>query len=378
MNREKVEILLIELAGASIRNKLAWRHSIFRSAPIGLYCLKQINKDKIDVIDVPVAQIVDNLNTYKNNKIKYIICRLPEDPNIEEINTILASIHNIFKTSAIGCNSTDSNIIDKFDFVIKGTGKTALTNILNGSKLSGLCDHIKEDSESNLNIPQEPLIDVGYSILCEKWLSEHNLEIWQPWQGLDEFSSNHFTYPGLDWLNNLLNWLRKSGYDSFHFNPSNWTADEVNALRSTINNLKINLSLSFNYNNPIKYSDILLPLKRLWIYYPNPREYEEVIKNLKGIKSAGFEACMQVNHSWFACGSTLPVCKYIDKLVIIDDYMWSNIELKKFIQRFWGSRNRFFKQLLNLRSASELVAFLKSSYALLEILFLPDNKGEQK
>ena len=84
MDNSKVEILLIEFAGASIKNKLAWRHSIYRSAPIGLYCLKAIEPEHIAVIDVPVPQIKDMLGLYGTSPVKNIICRLAEEPDTED------------------------------------------------------------------------------------------------------------------------------------------------------------------------------------------------------------------------------------------------------------------------------------------------------
>lgn len=235
---------------------------------------------------------------------------------------------------------------------------------------------MKNDLASLLNIPQEPLTDVGYTMLPEKWLSVHNLEIWQPWLGLNEFSSSFFSYPGIDWINNMLEWLTKSGFDSFHFNPSKWSVDEINQLRNILNKLKIDLSISFLSDETVNYSDILIPIKRIWLYEPKANKAEEVCNKLKSIKSTGAEACLVISHSWSECGGPLSICKYIDHVIISDEYLWKNKELKVFMQRYWGTRNRFFTRLFTLRTASEFLTFLKSSYALLDILFLKDNKGE--
>ena len=128
----------------------------------------------------------------------------------------------------------------------------------------------------------------------------------------------------------------------------------------------------------MRYSDILFPLKRIWLYNPQAPKAEEVANKLKEIRNAGFEACLQVNHEWFCGGITLPVCKYIDHLVINDEYLWTNAEHKRFMQRFWGTKNRFLKRLFGLRTASDLINFMKSSYALIDILFLPEDKGEKQ
>ncbi len=378
MKNENKEILLIELAGASIENKLSWRHSIYRSAPIGLYCLQTLDTEKIGLIDVVVPQIKDTLYLYKESPIKEVILRLAINPDCDEIHNLINIVQNYFPKAKIGCNYIDSEIINEFDFSIKGTGKTALNILLKGEEISGIFDKTNEDLNNLLSIPQKPLIDVGYSISSEKWLNDHSIEIWQPWLGLSEFSTSFYHYPGNDWIINLLKWLIKSGFNSYHFNPSKWTVDEINLLRPIINNFKINLSLSFNSSEEVNYSDILIPIKRIWLYEPHAKKAENIIQKLKNIKSAGSEACLQINYSWFGNGSTLQFCKYIDHLVISDSYSWSNKDYKKFIQRFWGSRNRFFRRLIRVRSASELVVFLKSVYELLDILFLPDNKGEKQ
>ena len=377
MDNGKIEILLIELAGASIKNKLSWRHSISRSAPIGLYCLKAIDKERIAVIDVPVPQIKDMLGFYKSSQVKTVICRLAEEPDSESVKQIIDSVREIYPNARLGCNFVKSDITKEFDLVIYGTGKTSILRILRGDDLFGYCDQLDKDKTAPLDIPEEPLLDVGYDILPEKWLSVHNLEVWQPWQGLLEFSSSLYTYPGLDWMTKLLVWLTKSGFDAFHFTPSKWTVNDINHLRALFQNLKIQLSLSFLSNEEVRYSDILFPVKRIWLYDPLAVNAEDVVKKLKEIRNAGIEACLQINHGWFGGGITLPVCKYIDHLIIRDDYLWSNIEHKRFMQRFWGTKNRFFRRLFGLRTASELITFMKTSYALLDILFLPEEKGDK-
>jgi hypothetical protein len=378
MDNGKIEILIIELAGASVKNKLSWRHSISRSAPIGLYCLKAMDKERIALIDVPVPQINDMLTVYKSSPVKTVICRLAEEPDIETVKPIIAAIRETYSNSRLGCNFVKSDVTKEFDFVIYGTGKSSILRILRGDELSGYCDQLNNDKTAPLDIPEESLIDVGYNLLPEKWLSVHNLEVWQPWQGLLEFSTSLFTYPGTDWMTKLLVWLTKSGFDAFHFTPSNWTVDEINRLRALFQNLKIQVSLSFLSKDEVRYSEILFPVKRIWLYDPQAIDGEEVVKKLKEIRNAGFEACLQINHGWFGGGITLPVCKYIDHLIIRDDYLWTNAEHKRFMQRFWGTKNRFFRRLFGLRTASELVNFMKTSYALIDLLFLPEEKGDKK
>ncbi|MBR4328916.1 MAG: hypothetical protein IKO19_07775 [Candidatus Riflebacteria bacterium] len=377
MGNGNIEIILIELAGASVKNKLSWRHSISRSAPLGLYCLKAIAQERIALIDVPVPQINDMLTVYKSSPVKTVICRLAEEPDNEEVKSLADSIHEIFPNARLGCNFVKSDITKVFNFVIYGTGKSSILRILRGDELNGYCDQFENDKNAPLDIPDEPLIDVGYNVLPEKWLSVHNLEIWQPWQGLLEFSTSLFTYPGTDWMTNLLVWLTKSGFDAFHFTPSDWTVDEMNHLRAFFQKHNLQLSLSFLSDKEVHYSDILLPVKRLWLYDPQAVKAEEVINKLKEIRNAGFEACLQINHGWFGGGVTLPVCKYIDHLIIRDDYLWSNAEHKRLMQRFWGTKNRFFRRLFGLRTASELITFMRTSYALLDLLFLPEEKGDK-
>ena len=129
MENGKIEILIIELAGASIKNKLSWRHSISRSAPIGLYCLKAIDKERITLIDVPVAQINDMLAHYKSSSVKTVICRLAEEPDIESVKAIIAAIREIYPNSRLGCNFVKSDVTKDFDFVIYGTGKSSILRI---------------------------------------------------------------------------------------------------------------------------------------------------------------------------------------------------------------------------------------------------------
>lgn len=137
MTKLKNEILLIEMAGASLKNKLSWKHSIYRSAPIGLYCLKAINPDNIGLIDVPASQIKDMLSLYDSLSVKTIICRLAEDPDIDEVKSDLKQLRESFTKAKIGCNFIKSDLTKDFDFVIYGTGKSAILNVLRGMELQG-------------------------------------------------------------------------------------------------------------------------------------------------------------------------------------------------------------------------------------------------
>ncbi len=375
METGKIEILLIELAGASIKNKLSWRHSLSRSAPLGLYCLKALSSERISVIDVPVSQITDMLSIYSEAPLKAVICRLPEDPDVDKIKKILVAVREAYPNAKIACNYITEDIVKEFDFVINGTGKTSVLRILRGDVLTGYCDDMKNDMVSFVEAPTEHLIDVGYNILPEKWLSVHNIEVFQPWMGLVEFSSTLFTYPGLEIMTGLLNWLKDSGFNAIHFNPNKWAVEDINRLRATILKLKLTISISFLSIEFVKYSEILVPLKSIWLHNPQASRIDEVIQKLKEIRDAGFEASMQIDYCWFGGGTTLAACRYIDHLVINDEYKWNNIELKKFTQRFWGAKSRFFRRLFGLRTAAELIIFMKNSYALLDTLFLPDEGG---
>lgn len=378
MEQGKIEILLIELSGASIKNKLAWKQSLSRLAPIGLYCLKAIAPERIALIDVPVANVADMLKVYSATTLKAIICRLPYEADKELLASIFASIKETFPEVSLGCNQVSDEVTKSFDFVINGSGKASILRILRGDELCGLCDESSNNGLDVVDLPKELLVDTGYDILPEKWLSVHNIEVCQPWLGLEEFSLNLFSYPGQDWIVQLLSWLKDSGFDSVHFNPSGWVAEDISRLRPVVLKLNLTLSLSFMATTPMNFADIITPAKRIWLCYPQAINGDEVVEKLKAIKAAGFEACLEIDHSWFGGGITLPACKYIDRLIIKDDYLWSTQELKKFTQRFWGTKTRFFKRLFSLRTAAELVVFMKSSYALLEVLFLSDNKVVSK
>lgn len=377
METGMIEILLIELAGASIKNKLAWRHSIFRSAPIGLYCLKSCAPDRIAVIDTPVAQINDMIGMYAKEPVKAIILRLAEQPDEEAVRSVLEACRKAFPTAKFGCNNIQSDITRSFDFTIDGTGKTSILCILRGDIIPGFHNDFNNDRISWPEMPSAPLVDVGYSILSEKWLSTKGIEVWQPWLGLAEFSTTVFEYPGYDWMVSFLNWLNESGIDSVHFGPSKASVEEINRLRASLLKNKISVSLSFLSTQEIRYAEILIPLKRIWLYFPKAEESEEIVTKLKTIRDMGLETGLLINHSWFKGGITLPVCRYIDHLIVDDDYEWSNMEIKKITQRFWGTRTRFLRRLFSLKTASELINFMKSAYAMFDTLFLPDKKGEK-
>ena len=116
METGKIEILSIEMAGASVKNKLSWRHSISRNAPIGLYCLKATAPERIAVIDVPVAQINDMLSLYAKEPLKAVICRLSEQPDTELVTSLVETLRTTFPNVKLGCNYIDHDFIKCFDY----------------------------------------------------------------------------------------------------------------------------------------------------------------------------------------------------------------------------------------------------------------------
>jgi hypothetical protein len=63
------------------------------------------------------------------------------------------------------------------------------------------------------------------------------------------------------------------------------------------------------------------------------------------------------------------------RLALAELETWQLDELKKVLFKFWGCKNRFFKLLFAIRSAYDLISFMKTSAFILEILFSKNQKN---
>ena len=131
-------------------------------------------------------------------------------------------------------------------------------------------------------------------------------------------------------------------------------------------------------DDEINIRQIGWPLQQVWLYYPTRSSAEKMREHLQQIHDAGFQAGLHVNSAWLSCQGHGCMVGLADRLAIIDDGLWPAGELRRLVVRYWGGKNRFFRRLFSLKSASELVMFMKTSYFLLETLFSSEEEGGKR
>jgi len=350
-----------------------------RNAPLGLLCLAAVEPQRIATLDAPTSQsLIDCLASYSSEAIRAVFLQRSDKTDPEKARVFSQRVREFLPKTSVGVNVEKAEAPDWADFAVDGTGKSAVLRILRGDRLTGFIDHRHDDDLSPLPVPEEAFIDCGYDIHPEKWLAGTTLEVCQPWQGLHDMSAGRRSWPGLDWVSRLVSWLKASGIAAFHFRPSGLNCDDLHELRSLLLNQKARFAVSFAADDEINIRQIGWPLQQVWLYYPTRSSAEKMREHLQQIHDAGFQAGLHVNSAWLSCQGHGCMVGLADRLAIIDDGLWPAGELRRLVVRYWGGKNRFFRRLFSLKSASELVMFMKTSYFLLETLFSSEEEGGKR
>lgn len=365
MQNPDSEILLISIDAEPAENRLNLRSFGNRFAPLGLYCLAATAPCRIATLAASdTAQFYDSLSIF--GKVRAIIVQLNHPTAPEMSARLISRLRQQFPTAKIGASRQQQTHTELFDFAVSGTGKTAILRILRGETPLGNFDQSTDESFSILDIPEEPLTDGDYEIHPEKWLTGRTIEVFQPWLGLLDQSDQHSSWPGIEWITRLLNWLKLSGYNALHFRPSGLATEHLHELRSVMLNLEMPFAVSFKISEQLHFSRVGAPLRQIWLYHPNRENAALALEKLAQIRSADCLPCLQLNHSDFALPAEGALIAAAERIDLSDPPCWPLSDLKLVTSRFW--RRRFFVRLFGLRSAAELIMFMKTSYNILDIL----------
>lgn len=375
----KVEILLINSAAALPP------HPSFRSggreqfAPLGLYCLAETAPERIAVVDLQYSLPgEEDFAAFAGSEIHTVVVRAGKNHDEAKLKTLLQICRASFNSARVGLAGTiNKNFVALGDFYLYGTGLKAILCALRGQKLSGFVDNLQAEMQMPLPIPKKPFAELyDFSSPPEKTIDKRTLEIFQPWLGLHEHSQKIKTYPGLKWLAELGQWLKESGYKEFHFRPSGVRPADIHEIRSVMLNLGVDFALSFaNIEaNELENNCAGAPLRQIWLYRPEPGDLVQALKCLRIIAEAGCCPALVLGKETATSPELWQILELSNRIALAEVETWNLPELKKLLMKFWGHKNRFFKMLFNIRSAHDLVEFMKVSAFLLEILFSKNQK----
>ena len=287
---------------------------------------------------------------------------------------MVKKFRSIFKNAQIGISGeVEPGTVKGADFYIYGTGQTILLKALRGEKINGLQQSIKEDLELEMPVPSEAFKEkYNYIAEPEKIIKEKTIEIFQPWLGLLEYSKKLEKYPGPAWIFSLAKWLKQCGFKEFHFRPSGITPEHLHELRSLMLSCECYFAASFKepHYSSFKSGCAGSPLAQVWFYNP-------------GIFSSNSEClscCRLLRQQEISFGFALSdkavelqglpdMLRLADRMSIIDIKNWEIKKLKKVFYWFWAVNHRFFKRLFTVKTAGELIGFMKTAAIVLEVMF---------
>lgn len=370
------EVLLLNAPVDCSTAKPPYNRFLGRLAPLGLFCLAATAPDRVMVIDEATSQqILEQVSLISAASVKAVIIHIHQYSDLVKISHICSRLRGIFSSAAIGCNSATADFPSFFDFSTDGTGKTAVLRILRGERLCGFINTADEDFNSPLPVPCEVFADCGYDIMPEKWLSARTIEICQPWLGLLDQAGLYKTYPGIEWFSRFCLWLKQSGFSAFHLRPSGIACENMHELRSLMLNLNVSFAISFDADASINMARVGAPLRQVWLYHPTASHACATLEKMRQIRDAGFQPCLVLDRQWFDIDDQQALLAEAHHLAVSDECDWPFEQVKKLTLKYWGSKNRFFRRLLAVKNAAELVMFMKISYTILDIIFSSEKTG---
>ncbi len=376
----KTEILLINSSAALAP------HPSFRSpakenhAPLGLFCLAQIAPERIAVIDLQYSLPAEEFFAgFSPDSIHTIVIRAGRDHDQKHIEALIGGCRAFFPAARIGLAGTiNKSFVGCGDFYIYGTGYKSLLTALRGERLHGFINLLADELEMPLPIPPDPFPEIyNFAASPEKTIARKTLEVFQPWLGLFERSEKTLTYPGLKWLATLVHWLKDSGYSELHFRPSGVCPADIHELRSMMLNLQVDFALSFKNISAAELENNCAgaPLRQIWLYRPEPQNLANADKCLQIIAAQGCCPGLYLGKESASAPALSSLLANARRLALAELETWQLDELKKVLFKFWGTKNRFFRLLFSIRSAYDLISFMKTSAFILEILFSKNQKN---
>jgi hypothetical protein len=375
MTIENKEILLVNSAAAKITGSEVVVRSKIYYAPLGLYCLQAIAPDRISLIDLQNSlQVEDFLANIIPEKIKTVILRFTATQSIDDAHKLIKKFRSVFKNSQIGVSGeVEPAAVKGADFYIYGTGQTILLKALRGERIYGLQQSIEEDLELEMPVPDRAFKDrYNFNAEPEKIIREKTIEVFQPWLGLLEYSNKLEQYPGPEWFAALAKWLKKSGFKEFHFRPSGITPKQLHELRSLMLSSECVFAASFKetHYSSFKGGCAGYPLAQVWFYQPGIfSSNSDCLSCCRLLRQQKISIGFALSQKSLELQDLPEILKLADRMSVVDIKNWKIKKLKKIFYWFWAANHRFFKRLFTVKTAAELIGFMKTAAIVLDVLF---------
>ncbi len=380
MEPSQPEIILLNVFDNSKnRNVPFWRSSQL-VAPLGLFCLQELAPKRVSVKSVPAEFSSEDFYGIDTSKVLAVV--LQESSFFDEatVESYFKTLRSAFPGVSIGLAGQRAEFFARhFNFTVFGTGATAILRILRGMPVKGYIDTLEEDVKTKLPIPDRNCFhNFDFRSSVERTLSGKTLDISKPWMGMLDNSSIEFESFDEDWIKSLLAWLTRYGYKSFQFNYLGNNPEHIHLLRTLCWSIKVDFGVfvsDWEFVERIKTWPGN-PLKQIWFsgdlsQFYKKNTFEQAKAIFDDIKKSGVESGIYLQPSFLMDPNSSRLLRLVNNISFTDSAKWNGSSMRNVSLHFWKSNWRFVKKLLSIKSAMELVDFMRLSYSILECIFFP-------
>lgn len=349
-----------------------------RTAPLGVACLASAFPERVTWLDLQtdLPEIRDAASV-EAGKVKAVVVQAASDWDEERSAEFAGCLARLFpEATRILGGEIRPRYGPHWDLLLHGTGRVLLRELLAGNELgrrtSKVLKTLPEDLLERLPVPSNPLPDnLGYSASVEKCMEGPTISIYQPWTGLMDRTRRHGVAPRPRFLEDLLPWLRRSGFGAASFEAPVFSARHYCDLQEACAHQGMPFSLALA--DPEEAAGIAqLPQGFLWRIWLKPDPAPEGLSTFARIPEyySGSEVSLGLRLARDAAGDPelgglAPFC---DELSIENPEEWEFLLLRRTLVEFYLRQKHLWKRILRLRSARELLTFLRGAYGIFDLL----------
>ncbi len=403
------EILLIHTVSSPQIRYGRLQKAAGRTPPLGLACLAAAFPGRVEVIDLqdrcngPVEMVgvaLDSLLTgflsSPSCRPRAVVVQAASDWTEETSATLAQALRERLKSPAWGAGVVgDRNGIPPvappspptwlvlggeirhrftphWDALVLGTGRRLVADLLAGARPIGWNETLADDLRDPLPVPAVPLADAaGYAAAVEKQITGRTVAVYQPWLGLLDRTQILGVRPPIPFLADLVPWLQKSGFDAAAFAAPIWPAATYEELQEICFRHRFPFSLAVA--DPSEAAAIArLPtgfLDRLWLY---PGDREDLLEAFSAIapRFGGMEVRLglRLRHDLARAAALESLWEFCEHLSIKLPEEWEAALLRRLLIDFYVRQGRLWRHLWRLRSARDLLTFMRGAYGLFDLV----------
>ncbi|RCK80764.1 MAG: hypothetical protein OZSIB_2652 [Candidatus Ozemobacter sibiricus] len=381
-----MEILLIHTTASPQIRYGRLQKAAGRTAPLGLACLEAAFPGRLALVDLQhrgsgaleaVAAALDGLlaNLWPSPwpRVRAVVVQAASDWTEETSATLAQAIRERFPEARLVLGGEiRRRFLPHWDALVLGTGHRLVAGLLAGDHPSGWSETLAADLREPLPVPASPLTDAaGYTASAEKQITGRTIAVYQPWLGLLDRTQILCTRPPIPFLARLVPWLQRSGFDAVAFAAPVWPAAAYEELQEICFQQRFPFSLAVS--DPSEAAAIArLPtgfLDRLWLF---PGNREDLLEAFSAIAPRFGEMevrlGLRLRHDLARSPFLESLMECCEHLSIKLPGEWESALLRRVLVDFYLRQGRLWQHLWRLRSARDLLTFMRGAYGLFDLV----------